>query len=143
MSYIVALAAFGLWAVLTSKLKGKLASKLWFLRPALLLIGSASAANTGVGVWIADHLVAGVLGWAAGMVGIAGALVAGVIVLILAIATALDLKDRSADGIAKMGLIALPILVLAAAGPLAANGAGLFDSIAGLGTSGLSAIVGG
>lgn len=142
MGYLVAVAAFGLWTVLKRKMTGRIAMRLWFVPPALLLIGSASLANTGLGAWVAG-LVGTVIGWPAGLVGVSGTLAVGVVALLLLIATALDLKDRNADGIAKTGLIMLPILAIAAAGPLFDAGAGLFDQVANAGQSGLTSLIGG
>lgn len=142
MGYLVAIAAFGLWAVLKRKLTGRAASRLWFAPPALLLIGSASLANTGLGAWIAGLLV-DVVAWVASFVAVSATAAIGVVMLILLVATALDLKDKQADGIARTGLILLPILAMSAAGPLPEATGGLFSSVANLGTNGLTSLIGG
>lgn len=142
MGYLVAVAAFGLWAVLKKKMGGRIAMRLWFVPPALLLIGSASLANTGLGAWIAGALAA-VIGWPAGMVGVSATAAIVVVGLLLLAATVFDLKDRNADGVAKTGLILLPILAIAASGPLADGGANLFDQVANAGTNGLTSLIGG
>ena len=142
MGYLVAVAAFGLWAVLQKKMAGRIAMRLWFVPPALLLIGSASLADTGLGSLLAQ-VISAVVGWPAGLAGVSGSLVVGVIGLLLLIATALDLKDRHADGIAKTGLVMLPLLAIAAAGPLADTGTGLFDQVANFGQHGLTSLIGG
>lgn len=142
MGYLVAAAAFGLWAVLKRKMTGRVAMRLWFVPPALLLIGSASLANTGLGAWVAG-LIGAVIAWPAGLIGVSAAAAIVVVGLLLLVATVFDLKDRNADGIAKTGLILLPILAIAASGPLAASGAGLFDQVANAGTNGLTSLIGG
>ncbi|MEV3927034.1 hypothetical protein [Actinomadura coerulea] len=142
MDFAVAIAAGGLYFVLGRKLTGNLGTKVWFLRPAMLLICAASLANTVLGVWSAK-VTGGLLGWVGGWFGASAALLAGVVGLLLLVGTALDLKDKRPDGIAKTGLITLPILVMVASGPLAAQGAGLFDSIAQAGANGLSTMIGG
>lgn len=142
MDFAVAIAAGGMYFILGRKLTGNLATKAWFLRPTLLLICAASLANTIIGIWVA-RLFGGVLGWAGGLFGASGALLAGVVGLLLLLGTALDLKDKRPDGIAKTGLVLLPILAMVATGPLAAQGLGLFDSIAQAGQTGLSTMIGG
>lgn len=141
MEFAVAIAAGGLYIILGRKL-GAWAARVWFLRPVLLLICSASLASTIVGVWAA-RLAGGVLGWIGGLVGASAALLAGVVGLLLLVGTALDLKDRRPDGIAKSGLIALPVLAMIASGPLASIGTGLFDQIAGAGATALTTMIGG
>lgn len=142
MDFAVAIAAGGLYVVLGRKLTGNWGAKAWFLRPLMLLICAASLANTVIGVWGA-RLFAGVLGWAGGLFGASAALLAGVVGLLLLVGTALDLKDKRPDGIAKTGLVLLPILAMVASGPLAVQGSGLFDSIAQAGATGLGTMIGG
>ena len=142
MEFAVAIAAGGLYGILGRKLGGGLAHKLWFLRPAMLLICSASLANTIVGVWAA-RLAGGGLGWAGELLGMSAATAAGVVGLLLLVGTALDLKDHRPDGIAKTGLIVLPVLVMVATGPLAASGSGLFDSLAAGASTALASLIGG
>lgn len=141
MEFAVAIAAGGLYIILGRKL-GAWAAKVWFVRPAMLLICSASLASTIVGVWAA-RLAGGVLGWIGGLLGASAALLAGVIGLLLLVGTALDLKDKRPDGIAKTGLIALPVLAMIASGPLASIGTGLFGQIAGAGATALTTMIGG
>ncbi len=142
MDFAVAIAAGGMYLILGRKLTGSLAAKAWFVRPAMLLICAASLANTIIGVWGAKAINA-LLGWVGGWFGASGALMAGVAGLLLLLGTALDLKDKRPDGIAKTGLILLPILAMVAVGPLAVQGSGLFDSIAEAGRTGLSTMIGG
>lgn len=141
MSFAVAIAAVGLYVILGRKL-GAWATKVWFLRPVLLLVFSASLANTIVGVWAA-RLAGGVLGWIGGLFGASAALMAGVVGLLLLVGTALDLKDKRPDGMARTGLIALPVLAMIASGPLASTGNGLFDQVAQAGATALSTMIGG
>ena|SRR5690606_5640821 len=141
MSFAVAIAAVGLYVILGRKL-GAWATKVWFLRPVLLLTFAASLANTIVGVWAA-RLAGGVLGLIGGWIGVSAALMAGVVGLLLLVDTALDLKNKRPDGMARTGLVALPVLVMVASGPLATTGAGLFDQVAQAGATALTAMIGG
>lgn len=141
MTYVVVIVAGVLYWILGKKL-GAWQDKAWFVRPAMLVISSASFANTGLGIWCA-HVLRGTFGWAGGLLDASSGLVAGGIGLILLVGTALDLRDHRPDGMAKTGLIMLPLLVLVASGPLASSGAGLFDSISQAGTHGLSSMIGG
>ncbi|RFU39109.1 hypothetical protein DZF91_24135 [Actinomadura logoneensis] len=141
MSYVVAAVAFGLWIILGKKLSGHLL-KFWWLRPSMLLVCSASLASTGVGTWAA-HMLGKPMGWVGGWVHVSGALVAGGVGVLLLVGTVLDLKDRHPDGIAKTGLIALPLLALVASGPLADTGTNLFGSIAQTSASTLASMIGG
>lgn len=142
MDFAVAIVAGGLYFILGRKLTGTLAAKAWFLRPAMLLICAASLANTVLGVWGAKA-AGGLLGWIGGWFDVSAALLAGAVGLLLLVGTVLDLKDKRPDGIAKTGLVLLPILAMVAAGPLAVQGSGLFDSIAQASRSGLSTMIGG
>lgn len=141
MDFAVAIAAGGLYFVLGRKLTGKWAEKAWFLRPLMLLTCAASLANTIIGIWGA-RLISGILGLVGGWFGASAALLAGVVGLLLLVGTALDLKDKRPDGIAKTGLIVLPVLAMVASGPLAAQGLGLFDSLAQAGGSALGSMIG-
>ncbi|MGI5208960.1 hypothetical protein ACQEU6_46280 [Spirillospora sp. CA-108201] len=142
MDFAVAIAAGGLYFVLGRKLTGNWATKAWFLRPAMLLVCAAALANTVIGIFGA-RLFGAVLGLIGGWFGASAALMAGVVGLLLLVGTALDLKDKRPDGIAKTGLVLLPILAMVASGPLAAQGLGLFDSIAQAGETGLGTMIGG
>ena len=142
MDFAVAIAAGGLYALLGRKLTGKWADKAWFLRPLMLLTCAAALANTIIGVWAA-RLFGAVFGLVGGWFGVSAALLAGVAGLLLLVGTALDLKDKKADGIAKTGLVLLPILAMVASGPLAAQGLGLFDQVAQAGATALGSMIGG
>lgn len=113
----------------------------WWIPPALLLVGSSSLSNTFVGIWSAK-ILGGLLGFFGGWFHVSSALIAGVSGLLLFAATLWDLAvDRKPDGIAKTGLMMLPILALIAAGPAAADGRGLFDTIDHAATSQMHSLI--
>lgn len=139
MSAIIAATAFALLLVLRKRSKIP-----WWVNATLAAIGGASLADTGIGSWFASTVIGGVTGWLAGVTGGSGTLVAGVAALILTVIVVYDIAvDKKADKPAMAGLMLLPMLFIAAAGPLAGAGTGLADAVAQLGTSGLSAVVGG
>lgn len=140
MFYVIAAAAFGLLLVLRKRNK---IPALWAVRGALALLGGSALAETGLGGWIAG-LVTGLAGWVSGVVGGGSAtLFVGVVMLILAVITVYDVAiDRKVDKPAMTGLILLPILFLAAAGPLASAGLSLTGAVNQLGVS-LSSVIGG
>lgn len=139
MSYIIAATAFGLLLVLRKRNKTP-----WWVRAALAAIGGAGLADSGLGGWLAAR-ISDIAGWVAGVTGApSAALVAGVAALILSVIVVYDIAvDKKADKPAMAGLVLLPLLFIAAAGPLAGAGAGLTEAITNLGTSGLTALVGG
>lgn len=143
MSYAVAVISIGLYVVLRKRLAGKFNNKLWFVAPALLLMATCSLANTGLGAWIAHTIIGGLLGLLGGAFGISTSLLAGGIALIMLAGAVIDLWDKKPDGFAKTAIIALPLLVILAAGPVASTAGGLFDSIAGVGHNGIAALIGG
>lgn len=133
MSYFVAIVSFAL-AMLLMKKWDKW-RKWWLIAP-LIIIGSGAFANTSLGAWLADAL-GGILAMPASLIdGMSASLIATALVMILAPLVVYGyVHDKKADTPEMVGTIALPLLFLVATGPLAAQGAGLFDSAAALGTN--------
>lgn len=148
MSYAVAVLAFGLYFILRRRGGGgggrvsKMLAKAWWVSPLMLLVASAAITNTIIGVWSAK-LGGGMFGWVGGLVHASGATTAGVVFLLLLVGTCLDLVDKRPDGIAKTGLIVLPLLALIMVGPLAGTGRGLLDSINKASAHSVSSLIGG
>lgn len=138
MSYVIAATAFGLLFVLRKRSKIP-----WWVRAGLAAIGGASLANTGAGAWLAAR-ISDLAGGLASVTGGSAALFAGVAALIMTVIVVYDIAvDKRADKPAMTGLVLLPLLFLAAAGPLAGVGTGITDAIANLGSSGLTTLIGG
>lgn len=126
---------------LAGRIRGFLTKWCWWVPSALLLIANASMANTVVGVWSAK-ILGGLLGFVGGWFHVHAALIAGVAFLLLFIATVWDLViDHKPDGIAKVGLVLLPVLVLIAAGPMPAHGRNFFDSVDRVSTSQMHSLI--
>jgi hypothetical protein len=112
----------------------------WWVRAALAFIGGSCLANTGIGVWLANRFreIANAL------MGAQGPVLAGGIALIVSVIVIYDIAvDKKADTPAKVGLILLPVLLLAAVGPLAGAGVGLTDAVANMGANSLGKLIGG
>lgn len=139
-SWGIAIACFVLLAVLWNRSKPKI---LWIIKPMLAAMGAASFANTGFGGTVAGWML-GALGWVGSWFGISGPVVAGILVVALALVVVLDiLFDRVANGPAIGSLFVLPLLFLVAAGPIAASGQTISDNVARAGTSSVGRLVGG
>lgn len=132
MSYFVAIVCFGLTLMLHKKWNKW--NKWWVVAP-LVVIGSGAFANTGLGAWVAG-LLGGLLGLPASWMNASASLLAtaGVIILLPMVVYGY-IHDHQADKKEMLGTVALPLLFIVAAGPLAAQGAGFFDSAAAIGTS--------
>lgn len=140
MNVAIAITAFGLLIFLRKK-----AAKPWmqWVKGALAAIGGASLAETGIGIWLAD-LLSGAGGLVADLFGTSAGLVVGVATVIMTVVVVWDIViDRKVDKPAMAGLIVLPLLFLAAAGPLADAGSGLTSSIAQVGADSLGRLIGG
>ncbi|MBA8825306.1 hypothetical protein FHX42_002657 [Saccharopolyspora lacisalsi] len=138
MNFAIALTAFGLLFVLRKRSRTP-----WWLRAALGLIAGASLANTGLGAWAAARVtdVSGLIGR---ILNANGALIVGVVALIVSVIVVYDIAvDRKADKPAMIGLIVLPLLFLAAVGPLATAGSGLSDAIAQVASNSIGKLIGG
>lgn len=160
MNYAIAVVAFGLYFFLRKKGGGASkggagkggkggagggGGKKWlaWVLGSLALLGSASIAATGLGDWIA-RMISAAAGGVAGLVGFSGALLLGAIVLIMTVITLWDIcVDRQVDKPAMTGLFVLPLLFLAAAGPLADSGAALTGTVADAGSNGIGGLIGG
>ncbi|MFC0431037.1 hypothetical protein [Kutzneria buriramensis] len=140
MSWLVCLFAFGMLYLLKKKWKKW---RKWWVVAIFAAIGACSFANTNLGAWVAG-LLRGLLGIPAGWIGVSAALLAALAVLICIPLVVYGFwHDRKADKPELIGLIMLPLLVIIASGPVAANGAGLVDAVTHFGTSGLSYLVAG
>lgn len=143
MNTAIAILAFGLLIFLKKKGSGK--KWVTWVQGGLALIGGASLAETGLGVWLAARmsdlggLVAGIFGGE-----VSGLLVVGVVTFIVTVIVCWDIGvDRVVDKPAMVGLIVLPLLFLAAAGPLADTGSGLTATVAEAASSSLGGLIGG
>lgn len=144
MPWIACALAFGLYYVVVRYLPSRLSrvTGISFVPFALLAIGTMTLADTVVGVWVSNYLIEPVLGLVGSPLGLSAALLAGVAFVLIALAAVFDLIDLKPDGIAKTAVIVLPFLALAAVGPIADAGAGLFDAVSESGSEALTAVVG-
>ncbi|MEV4643651.1 MULTISPECIES: hypothetical protein [Saccharopolyspora] len=134
MNFVIMVICFVLLWVLRKRTKIP-----WWVRAALAFIGGSCLANTGVGIWLADRLRE-----ISNSLVDQGPVLVGGIALVVAVIVVYDIAvDRKADTPAKVGLILLPVLFLAAVGPLAGAGVGLSDAIADMGTNSLGKLIGG
>lgn len=104
----------------------------WWVVVAFALLGGACLASTPVGGWVAGRLSA----WFAPVL-------IGAVALILVVGIYFDLRDKKADKFARVGLWILPILLLAATGPLASVGQGITGGISDAGTASIGKLIGG
>lgn len=143
MTFIVAGFCLALYVLVTKKLTGKLAPKLWWLRPSLLFMFSASLAATWLGELLAGWL-GGLFDWITDLfdVGAGGELIAGALLVLMVLGTVLDLKDKKPDGFAKTGLIMIPLLALIAAGPIASGTRDLTGKVSDGAENGVTSIIG-
>ncbi|MQA14677.1 MAG: hypothetical protein GEV09_11030 [Pseudonocardiaceae bacterium] len=140
MNFAIMCTAFGLLIFLRKK-----PAKPWmqWVKGGLAAIGGASLAETGIGVW-ASGLLSDAGGLIADLFGTSAGLVVGVATLITTVVVCWDIGvDRKVDKPAMAGLIVLPLLFLAAVGPLADVGSGLTASIAQVGAESLGRLIGG
>ncbi len=156
MNYAITLTAFGLLIFLRKKGggggkgapgvgKGAGGGRKWlqWVRGGLALIGGASLAETGVGVWLAAR-ISDAAGLIAGLFGASSVLAVGAVTLIVTVIVCWDIGvDRVVDKPALIGLVMLPLLFLAAAGPLADAGSGLTSAVADVAASSLGRMIGG
>jgi hypothetical protein len=153
MNFAIALTAFGLLVFLRKKGAGSGGGlrrgagsgggwKQW-VQAGLAAIGGASLAETGIGIWLSERLSdAGAL--VGSVFDSSGGLVVGVAMVITTVVVVWDIGvDRVVNQPALVGLIVLPLLFLAAVGPLAAAGSGLTDSIAQAAAGSLGQLIGG
>lgn len=132
MSYFVAIVCFAL-ALLLNKKWGKW-NKWWLVAP-LVIIGSGAFANTEAGAWVAG-LLGDLIGFPASWMGASASLLATAAVIILIPMVVYGyIHDHRADKTEMAGTVLLPLLFIVAAGPLAVQGATLFDSAAAIGTN--------
>ncbi|MCI2421541.1 hypothetical protein MOQ72_29310 [Saccharopolyspora sp. K220] len=111
----------------------------WWVKAALAFVGGSCLANTGVGIWLAGRFTD-----IANALVTPGSVLVGGVALIVAVVVIYDIAaDKKADTAAKLGLILLPVLFLAAVGPLAGAGVGLTDAIADVGANSLGKLIGG
>lgn len=114
----------------------------WWVVAIVTALFAASLAATSLGGWLAG-LLASLLGVIAGWIGVTGALLAAVAVLVFIPAVIYGfVHDHKADKWEMTGLILLPLLFIIASGPVAAHGGTLTDAVAGFGSNGLSYLVG-
>ena len=140
MSWVIAVVSFVLLAMLRKRSKP---SFLWIIVAALAAIGGAAFFATGLGGWVTG-LSAGLLGWLGGLFGASATQLAGGVVLILVIAIVLDIAvDRRADRVAVAGLIALPMLIVIASGPVANGVSEFYEAVGTAGESSVGRLVGG
>ncbi|MPY81397.1 MAG: hypothetical protein GEV04_24010 [Actinophytocola sp.] len=115
----------------------------WWVVAIVTALFAASLAATSLGGWLAG-LLATLLGMVAGWIGVNGALLAAVAVLVFLPAVIYGfVHDHKADTWEMAGLILLPLLFTVASGPVAAHGGTLTDALSNFGAHGLSYLVGG
>jgi hypothetical protein len=131
----------GLLLILRKRSKPKF---LWVVKVALALIAGASFAAVSLGGWVADRIRT-VAGWIGnlGDLNMTSGQVAAVAVLLLVIATVLDVVvDRKADKVAIAAMVLLPLLFIVASGPVADGGSQLMAAIREAGAAGLGPMIG-
>lgn len=121
----------------------------WWLPYAFLALGVFALAYAPLpfGLGSIGTLVAQLVGWLFGWIGswfgVSATIIAGVL-LVLSLAFGLVdlLKDRKPDGAAKTMVFALPVLVLVASGPVAANIGQFIELVGGVGPEVVANIAG-
>lgn len=115
--------------------------KKWFVVAIVTALFACSLAATPLGGWIAT-LISGLLGLLGGWIGVTGALLAAIAVLVFIPAVIYGfVHDKKADKWEMGGLILLPLLFIIASGPVAAHGGNLTDAVSNFGAHGLSYLV--
>ncbi|OLZ51678.1 hypothetical protein BS329_15550 [Amycolatopsis coloradensis] len=112
----------------------------WFVSPIALLVASSCLAASIVGA-IFEWAVGGLLGWVLPG-GLTVTLVASAALLFLVVGTFFDLIDKVPDKFARFALIAMPLVALIAAGPIAAGIKNGTDQVREVGTAGFFEMVG-
>lgn len=141
MNLMIAITAFGLlWLLHKKHAHGKW---VFAVNGALALIGGAFLAETILGAWAAVA-AATVAGWLGGLIGTSSGAVLGAVVLIGTVwALWALLKDREADRPEIAWLVTLPVLFLAAGGPIADNGSQLLGAVQQMGAASIGSLIGG
>ena len=141
MNLVISATAFGLlWLLNKKHAHGKW---VFAVKGALALIGGVFFAETLLGAWAA-RAAATVAGWLGGLIGVSGAVVLGAVVLLGAVWAGWGLlKDRIADKPELVWLVVLPVLFLAAGGPIADNGSQLMGAVQQMGNASIGSLIGG
>lgn len=141
MNLMIAITAFGLlWLLHKKHAHGKW---VFAVNATLALIGGAFLAETILGAWGAG-IATLLAGWVAGWIGTSGGVVLGAVVLVGTVwALWALLKDRTADRPEIVWLVVLPVLFLAAGGPIAENGSQLLGAVQQMGAASIGSLIGG
>jgi hypothetical protein len=143
VSWIVFIAAVALLTIFRGGGPKFLAKVMWAINALLAFIAGGALANIVLGEWLAAAMAA-VFGWVGSWLGVAGSIVGGLVLLVVAVLVVLDLLDRKADSAAVTGLIVIPLIIVAAAGgPIASAGSQLYGAAERIGMSSLGQLVGG
>lgn len=110
----------------------------WVIPPVLLFLTATTFAVTPAGHWVMGKL-AGLL---SGM-GLSPAGSAALTIVLLLVGTFLDLRDKRADGVAKTGLVLIPLLAVIASGPIADAVNGVTTGVSNVGHTTISTVTGG
>lgn len=104
----------------------------WWIVPVLVFVGGSCLAASVIGQWAASRIS-----------GLGASLLVGAVSLILLVCVIFDLRDKVANKMAIVGLIALPILFAAGTGPLAELGNSFSGGAAESGAATIGKMIGG
>lgn len=140
MYFLSALIVAGIYTLIRKR--GKIP---WFIKGAVLFASSCLFALSDVGQWLGLKVFGGFFHAVGSLIGhgVTGAAIATGVMILLLLGTILDIAhDRKIDKIASAGLTWLPVLCLAAAGPVAAGFLNVTNSVAVATMSGFTHAIG-